>query len=193
MAMSTSWASEVLNSPRAQRRILIVSGAVFAVGLVVFLSTVVLRNSNGPISPLSTQPAQTAPHLVKVKPPPAAYAVARKFLETAVLRKNLDASYALMDPAMTGTLTRKQWDRGLTTIIPYPAGNVKSAAFLVDWSYNTQIMLEVDLVARRGTHVRPELDFFLGLRRKDGKPDGVWRVNYWAPNWRPPLPYGGPG
>ncbi len=185
--------AEKLSSPRAQRRIMLGSGAVFVAGLALFLSLVVLRGSPGYKAPISTLPAQTAPPQVKAKPSPEAFQVARTFLETAVLRKNLDAAYPLVNGEIKGTMSRKAWDRGNIPVIPYPAVNAKNAQFQVAWSYKTQIVFTVDLVARPGSKVRPHLLFWVGLKRAHGKPNGHWLVNYFQADWAPPVPYGGGG
>jgi hypothetical protein len=184
MESSTS-SGGFLSSPRAQRRLLIVSGIVFAVGLILFLSLDVLKGHSSLNAPISTTPAQHAAKQIKAPPKKEAYTVGRKFMETAVQRQNLDASYKLVAGDVRGGLTRKQWDTGNIPVIGYPASNTKTAGFLVDWSYTNQVMFTVDLVAKKGVNERPHLPFFLGLIK--GK-DGHWRVNYWQADWRPPLP-----
>jgi hypothetical protein len=167
-----------------------ISGAVFAAGLIAFITGYALRGTSGIHSPISNLPAQTHPKEIKAPPSKAALKVARQFIETAPLRKNLDQAYALVGPALKGTMTRKQWSKGNIPVIDYPAGNAKTAAFIVDWSYRTQIMLEVDLVAKKGSpsNIRPHLPFFLGLERQGDKPNGRWRVNTFIPVWHPPIP-----
>jgi hypothetical protein len=177
----------ILSSPRAQRRLLWISGGILGIGLIVFLTTVVFRGSSGIHSPISTIKAKSAPKQIKAKPDPAAFKVGRKFIETAVLRKNLDAAYPLVNRDIKGGLTEKQWEHGDIPVIPYPAGNAKTAGFQVLWSYKTQLMLTVDLVARKGTSVRPHLPFYLGLVRAHNKPNGHWLVNYWQADWKPPV------
>jgi hypothetical protein len=167
--------------------LLFVSGGILAVGLIVFF-VAYFHGSSGYSSPISNKPAQSAPKQVKAAPDPAAFKVARKFIETAPLRKNLDVAYPLVNSEIKGTQTRKQWDKGNIAVLPYPAGNAKTTGFQVLWSYKTQMMLVVDLVARRGTDVRPHLPFFLGLKRAGNKPDGRWLVNYWEADWAPPVP-----
>lgn len=156
-------------------------------GLIVFFVTY-FSGSSGYHSPISTKAAQTAPKQVKAKPDPAAFKVARKFIETAPLRKNLDVAYPLVNGEIKGTQTRKEWDKGNIAVLPYPAGNTKTTGFQVLWSYKTQLMLVVDLVAAKGTDVRPHLPFFLGLKRAGDKPSGRWLVNYWEADWAPPVP-----
>jgi hypothetical protein len=176
------------SSPRAQRRLLWISGGIFGIGLIVFLSVFVLRGSPGPSSPISTLPAQTTPKQVKAPPDQKAFKVARTFIETAVLRKNLDAAYPIVNQEIKGGLTKKQWETGNIPVIGYPADNSKTAAFTVLWSYKTQLMTIVDLVAKPGSGVRPHLPFFLGLVRAHNKPNGKWLVNYFEADWHPPVP-----
>jgi hypothetical protein len=147
-----------------------------------------MRGSPGVQSPISTLPAQTTKKQVKAPPDPKAFTVARKFIETAVLRKNLDAAYPIVNQEIKGGLTKKQWESGNIPVIGYPANNSKTAAFTVLWSYKTQLMTIVDLVATKGSHVRPHLPFFLGLVRAHNKPNGKWLVNYFEADWSPPLP-----
>jgi hypothetical protein len=185
----------ILSSPRAQRRMIIFSGAVLVIGFIVFLSAFLLRGTSGIHSPLSTLPAQTHVKLIKAPPSKEALQVARKFLETAVLRKNLAAAYDITGSALKGNMTRKEFEKGNFGVDPYPARNTKTAEFNVDWSYKTQIMLEVDLVAKKGSgsNIRPHLPFFLGLERKGDKPNGAWQVNTWISTWHPPIPMAGGG
>ena len=169
-----------------------ISGCFLAVGVVVFLAVFVFGESSGLHSPISKQAAQSAPKEVKAKPDPKAYKVARTFMETAVLRKNLDTAYPLVDHELKGGLTKKQWETGHIPVDPYPAGNIKTAGFEVVWSYKTQLMLLVDLVAKKGSgsNIRPHLPFWLGLVRAHNKPNGKWLVNYWVPDYTPPVQCG---
>jgi hypothetical protein len=176
------------SSPRAQRRLIWIGGGVFGVGLILILSTTVLRGTSGLHSPISNVAAQHVKEPVKAPPDHKAYKVARKFIETAVLRKHLDVAYPLVNHDIKGGMTRKQWDTGNIAVVSYPANNTKTAGFTVIASYKTQIMLLVDLVARPNAPVRPHLPFWLGLVRAGNKPNGRWLVSYWLPDWMPPIP-----
>jgi uncharacterized protein YcnI len=187
---SSSAYDRFVSSPRAQRRLIWVSSVIFAAGLIAFLSAYLLRGSAGAHSPISNQAAQTTPKTVKVPPSKEAFKVARQFVMTAPLRKNLDVAYDLVGPSLKEGMTRKQWDTGNIPVIDYPAENAKTSAFQVDWSYKTEMMLEVTLVAKKGSgkHIRPSLGFYLGLDRAGGKPNGKWQVTTWMTTWHPPLP-----
>ena len=187
-------AGRFLSSPRAQRRLLIGSAIVFAAGVIAFVSMVWLRGTgNAFVGTLSTTPATLVQKEVKVKPSPAAFKVARKFIETAVLRQNVDAAWNLVHVDLKGRMTRKQWDTGNIPVVDYPANNAKTASFQVDYSYRTEILLEVNLVAKAGSNVRPNLTFFIQLKREHNKKNGRWLVSYWEPHWRPPVPLANAG
>jgi hypothetical protein len=179
----------VLSSPRAQRRFFWLGSGVLLIGIAAFVSVFFLRGtSNAYTSPISNVPAQKVPHPVKAPPSKAALAVARKFIESAVLRKNLDVSYRLASPELREGLTLKQWRTGNIPVVYYPAGNTHTAGFTVDWSYRSQILLDVFLVVKKGhPNIRPDLDFYIGLKRKGGTAHGRWLVNYFQPNWHPGI------
>jgi hypothetical protein len=181
--------STFFGSPKNQRRFLIGSIIVFVAGLAAFISLVVLRGTGNAFnSPISTVPAQIVKKEQKAPVSPVALATARKFIETAVLRKNVDSAWSIAHVDLKGRMTRKQWDTGNIPVVDYPAENAATAKFIVDYSYKTEMMAEIDLIAKPGSGVRPELDFYIGLKRAGDKPNGKWLVSYWEPHWRPPVP-----
>jgi hypothetical protein len=180
---------EFLSSPRRQRRLFLLSAAVFVAGLAAFLALVVFHNtSNAFPDRFSNQPAQLIRPDKKAPVTKDQIALARRFLKTAVTRTNLDSAYWIVGPDLRGALSRKEWDTGNIPVLWYHASNVDTVAFSVDYSYKTQALFEVNLHAVRGTEERPTMLFFIGLRREGGKPNGRWQVNYFEPNWRPPIP-----
>jgi hypothetical protein len=189
MANLTGILSGFLDSPRKQRRFFIVSGGVLAVGIVAFVSLVLLKNTgNAFTDTISNKPAQLYHREKTVPVSPAEIALARKFIKTAVARQDLDAAYNIVHGDLKGDLTRAQWRTGNIPVIGYPARNADTAAFQTDYSFPTSSLLEVDLVAKPGSDMRPHLLFFIGLKRAGGSPNGRWLVNYWQPHWKPPVP-----
>jgi hypothetical protein len=181
--------SGFFTSPKNQRRILIGSILIFLIGTAAFVSLVVLRGTgNAFTSPISTTPAQLIKQDKKAPVSPEALKVARKFMETAVLRHNVDASWPLVGVDLKGRMTRKAWDTGNIPVIDYPARNAATTSFVIDYSYQTSMLAEVDLVAKQGSGVRPHLPFYIGLKRAHNSPHGQWLVSYWEPHWRPPVP-----
>jgi hypothetical protein len=158
-------------------------------GIAAFLGLVVLKGTgNAYPDRFSGKPAQLS-H--PDKPAPVSreeIALARRFIETAVARKNLDAAYAFTHPDLRGGLTRAEWDRGNIPVLYYQADNTATVLFNTDYSYRTQALFEVNLHAKPGTDQRPYLLFYIGLKREGGTPNGRWLVNYFEPNWRPPIP-----
>lgn len=176
-------------TPRRQRRFFWVSGAVLALGVVAVIAMLVFRGtSNAFPDKFSNQPAQLNHPQKRVPLTKSEIQLVRRFIETTVARKNLDASYSFVHPDLRGGLTHKQWDKGNIPVLYYHADNAKTVAFKVDYSYRTQALLEANLHAQPGTETRPSLLFFIGLKREGGKPTGRWLVNYFEPNWRPPIP-----
>jgi len=179
----------ILNSPRRQRRLMVVSAIVFGVGLVALLSMYFLRGTGNAFpDKFSNKPAQVNHPQQRASVSPAEIALARRFLETAVTRSDLASAYDIVDPDLRGGLTRKQFEHGDIPVLYYQATNVETASFKVDYSFRTQALFEVNLHAKRGTETRPSLLFFVGLKREGGKANGRWLVNYFEPNWRPPIP-----
>jgi hypothetical protein len=189
MANLSGIGGSLFGSPRRQRQFLWLSGAVLLGGIAAFLALVVFRGTgNAFTDTFSNQPANIATPEKKVPVSKQEIALARRFIKTVVQRKDLDQAYWFVHPDLRGGLSRAQWDKGNIPVVYYQASNADTAAFTVDYSFQTQALLEVDLVARPHTETRPELRFFIGLRREGGKPDGRWLVNYWEPHWRPPVP-----
>jgi hypothetical protein len=159
------------------------------IGLAAFLALVALRGTgNAYPDTFSSQPAQLYHPDKKAPISKAEIRLARRFIETAVARQDLNASYDIVHPDLKGRLTLAQWDRGDIPVITYAAVNAASASFTVDYSFQTSALLEVVLIAKLHTETRPELLFFLGLKRAGGKTSGRWLVSYWEPDWRPPMP-----
>jgi len=176
-----------LQSRRQRNRIrfgLVLAGVAAGVAALFLLIP-----SHGAINlPVSNKPATLEVKEIRAPSDPAAVRIGREFIETAVLRRNLNWAYDHAHPYMKGLMTRAQWDTGTIPVIPYPANNAATAQFLVVYSFRTEVLYSVDLVARPGSHVRPHLYFFMGLRRAGDKSTGRWLVSYWEPNWLPPVP-----
>jgi hypothetical protein len=179
-----------LSSPRARRRIRYVVVLALAAGAIAGIVTAIPSKENALNTPISTQPAQVVPKETPAPPDPAAKIVARKFIETAVLRKDLDWAYDHVHADLKGRMTRAEWDSGTIPVVPYPAQNAATTTFSVDFSYRTEALYEVELVARAGTGIRP-MQFYIGLKRAGGSPTGRWLVSYWQAHYRPPVPFSG--
>jgi hypothetical protein len=189
MANSTGILGGMLNSPRKQRRFLIVSVVVFTAGVIAFVSTVLLRGtSNAFTDTISKQPAKIY-HPDKTAPvTKEQISLMRTFIRTAVARKNLDFAYTIVDRDLKGDMTLKQWESGNIPVVQYEAENVDTAAFIPVYHYRTSALFNVDLIPAGHTQNRPHLLFFIGMKRAGGSKTGKWLIDYWQPRWRPPVP-----
>lgn len=190
MSSTTSTPTGFLSSPRNQRLLMWISGAVLVIGVAVFLGVFFSRGTSQPASagnlstvssagPSSTKTATKNP---TVAPSATALKAARTFLETAVLRKNLDVAYPLVGPDLKGGMSLATWRKGNIPVVGYPATNAKTAKFLVKGSNKNELRLEVALTPRKGSGVRP-LAFKLNVDRIGGK----WLVNYWIADYSLPV------
>ena len=153
-------------------------------GLVLFVeSRHSDRVASGPGGPALRSNANLAQYGKPIKMPPAAVRTAQKFIQTAVLRKDLAASWALTTGAERAGFTRAQWLTGNIPVVPFPREKFGSAKFKIDRSRERDILLEVLLTSKK-LGVAP-IDDFMEL-----VPSGKrWLVTYFAPRGvNPPVP-----
>ena len=184
----TSSPGTFLSSPRSQRLMLLISGAVLMSGIAVFLGVFLFGGRSQDVHAGTPSPSPAplpGPNVSSQTVPasPDARKVARLFLETAVARKNLATAYAITGPWLKG-VPRAQWISGSNPVTFYPAGNLKTAPFKTLASTKSALLLEVGpLVPRKGNTnkaLRP-LSFKLEVDRIRGK----WLVNYFMPQYKP--------
>jgi Flp pilus assembly protein CpaB len=180
----TSGQRSFFASPRNQRRLLAAGCLVLAAGVAVFLFAF-FRNTGDTTETFSDEPADIFKAEKTVDVDPAARKVAAEFINTAVARKNLAASYELADPELRQGFTLKQWKTGNIPVVFYPTENIDLAGFKVDRSYKNEVVLEVLLVPTAKSKVDPAI-FYIGLKR--ATPSKPWRVYYWVPRYRPAVP-----
>jgi hypothetical protein len=181
---STSEQRSFWSSPRNQRRLLAAALVVLAVGIAGFLFAFV-RNTGDATETFSDEPADIFTPEKTTNVDPAARKVAAEFINSAVARKNLAASYALADPELRQGFTLKQWKTGNIPVVYYPTQNIDLAGFKVDRSYENEVVLQVLLVPQEKSGVDPAI-FYIGLKR--ASPSKPWRVYYWVPRYRPAVP-----
>ena len=115
--------------------------------------------------------------------PPAAVRTAQKFIQTAVLRKDVAASWAITTTTERAGFTRAQWATGNIPVVPFPRQKFGSAKFKIDRSRQRDILLEVLLTSKK-LGVAPIDDFIELVPQRQG-----WLVTYFAPRGvNPPVP-----
>ena len=178
------------SSPRQQRRVFFASLVLLAAGIAALLAVVVLPSRENALdTPISNVPAQVVKKDPVAPVDPVAIEIGRKFLTTAVVRKNLDWAYDNVHVDLKGRMTRKQWDRGDIPVVPFDAQNAQTTAFIPVFHLREEVEFVVFLVPK--THAVYAGDqprqFFIALRREHDARDGRWLVSYFEPDWKPPI------
>jgi hypothetical protein len=182
------------NSPRQQRRVFFASLVILAGGIAALLAVVVLPSRQNALdTPISSVPAQVVKKDPVAPVDPVAIAIARKFLTTAVVRKNLDWAYDHVHPNLKGRMSRKEWDKGTIPVIPFDAQNAGTTAFIPMFHLREEVEFLIFLVPKRhavyaGDQPR---QFFIALERERDTPRGRWLVSYFEPDYRPPVLFQG--
>jgi hypothetical protein len=173
-----------LQSPRVQRRLLVVGAVVLIAGVIAVI--VRFTQNSGDVTPVNRQgvgvtDVSKVPKSVALST--SARRTAQEFILTAVARKNLRRAYDLAGPQIKQGQTLKQWLTGDIAVIPYPVDELKVATQKIDFSYANEAALEIALVPKKGAGVKP-LIFYMDLIKKNGK----WLVNSWVPRSAPEVP-----
>ncbi len=148
--------------PAAEKWAPWVAGLVLVAGAAAYTATRLVRDAPRP----AAGPTATA----AVPLDPAARAVAREFVATAVARRNLDRAWQLAAPALRGHLTLAEWRTGNIPVQPYPVADA-TVALKVEGSYPDRALLQLSFLPRAGSGAQPG-EYALGLTRIAGR----WRV-----------------
>ena len=170
-------------SARTQRQFTLLAGLVLTAGVVAFTVAYFGDSGRSQETPLSNEPAQVFTPRKQVPLAKEARRVAGRFILTAVARENLGESYELAHPELRQGLTKKEWLTGNIPVVYYPAKAIETATFKVDESYPDEAILEVALLPKDSSRVKPQI-FFIGLKKAGDR----WRVNYWVPRAAPAVP-----
>jgi hypothetical protein len=105
--------------------------------------------------------------------------VAAKFIQTAVVRKQVGQSWNLVAPTYPGKaeFTRKEWAKGDIPVVPFPVDHAK---WDLDYSYKESVGLAVALFPPRGSKVRATV-FNIDMRLFGKGKNRRWLVEYFGP------------
>ena len=170
-------------SARTHRQVSLLAGLVFIAGVVAFTVAYFGDTGTSQETPLSNKPAQVFTARKQVPLDEEARRVAGRFILTAVARENLGESYDLAHPELRQGMTKREWLTGNIPVVYYPAKAIEAATFKVDESYPDEAILEVALLPKDSSKVKPQI-FFIGLKKTGSR----WRVNYWVPRAAPAVP-----
>lgn len=181
-----------LRLSQRRRRALIWAGLGLVVLVVGGLIAVFGPNRNAAPETFSNKPAKAPVKEVDAKLPPEALAVARRFVQTAVARKNLAEAWDLAGPNVRGGLTRAQWLTGSIPVVPFPLGHLDKGPFKIDYSHESDALLEVALLAKPGSGTKSQI-FFLNLKKIGAAGHEHWVVDNWVPRASALVPTGDNG
>jgi len=129
---------------------------------------------------------------LKVRERAAALAVASRFIDTAVARKNVDRAWGLVTPTLRAGYTRKQWDTAnLPGIPPFP---VAEARWRLQFSDEKGIGFTMALFPTKASHQQAAV-FMIGLHKVGAVNHRHWLVDNWqaAPTTASQVASGGAG
>jgi hypothetical protein len=188
-----------LSSPRFQRGLFWVAALVLAAGVIVFALRA-FGNDNPSVAPAPgyhPNLPKPAAHLknaqgVTVRSytqlDPQVKSAIRTFIATAVARKDVEKSWAVVAPSMKAGYTYRQWKSAKELpIIPYPVANVDKLSHHLEYATTKEIVVEVGLWARAKLKQRAQ-PFWIGLVPVGKGAQKRWLVDYWMPRWSPPVP-----
>jgi hypothetical protein len=195
----------VFGSRKWQRYLFVFSLLVLIAGVTFAIVKFVGTNTGKAIAPhYSSKPAKDVSKVAKkVKLDPEAQRVARDFIATAVVRKNLAKAYTIVGPDIKEDLTLKQWMSGDIPVVPYPGDAIQAVPIQIIFAYRDKqacsqtspagtpacALLQVFLLPKRGAHVRAQA-FYLGLIETGKGVHRHWVVNSWVPRGAAMLPNG---
>ncbi|MFL5910641.1 MAG: hypothetical protein ACJ768_08775 [Gaiellaceae bacterium] len=169
-----------LGSRRRRRRI---AFGVVAIGIAIPLIYLGVHFSTPGSPGAATGPALAEPDNNTPKNVPftaqkrrAVRRVLARFISTAVTRKDVASSWAIVGPSLRAGMTRKQWATGDIPVTPYPAARHGQGTWdVVQYSYPSKVGLEVLVFPK------PHSGYSLATADVDvvrGR-DDRWRVDYW--------------
>lgn len=142
--------------------------------------------------PLKIDYAAPKPVQLKLRERAAALAVASRFINTAVARKDVDRAWGLVTSTLHAGYTRKQWDtEELPGIPPFP---VASARWRLQFADTKGIGFTMALFPTKASHQRAQV-FMIGLHTVGSGKHRRWLVDNWqaAPTTASQLVSGGGG
>ena len=183
-----------LDSQRLLRGFTWLSALTLIAGVLAF-ATVKLSGGDGGED---ARPAANAPPAVKPPAtkkltakdvPRAVRVVAGEFILAAAGREDLKKAWRISHPDLKAQCdcTYKEWLTGNIPVQYYPVGNLDVATFAVDEVTRNYVVLQVALIPKDGSDVKPQT-FFIGVRAAKQGDKRRWLVDYWAPYVTIPVP-----
>jgi hypothetical protein len=185
--------------PRQNRTLstilLAVGAAVLAAGIIVLVIRLTSGSSSPQVSPAPSQsskpvippPPPAAPHIKYTQLPASLRATVKKFVMTAVVRKNVDASWNITTPGMHQGMSKKQWATGNIPPQPFPVYRFGQSSFHVKAKTPNEVAVRIGIMAtpKSGLHATT---FDIGVHKFGTGKHVHWKVDYWMPFYTPAMP-----
>ena len=201
--MNTS--QSTLSSPRNQRILFWIGLLALTAGVVVLIVKLVGGSDPTPVSPSQgfkpTLPAKTSPLTTanggKITTyydlPPQIKQSITGFIVPGVMNDDYGASWKYTAPNITQGATLTQWaNASARSLIPLPGYTYKGAQFKLVEASSKEILVQLKLhpgTPAAGHDIRMKI----GLIPAGTGANKHWLVNYWMPDYGPPVPYDGNG
>jgi hypothetical protein len=170
-----------LSSPRFRRRLYWSTGALGVLSAVTVAAILIGNTGKKNPTKLSNQPAWVYKEPQRSELTAAdrreLFAIATRFIKTAVARKHLDRAWGMLGPEMRAGQTRKSWDTGFNNVVPFPAVGIASWNIL--YSYKGDVALDLAVVGAKSSDWAGKT-FTIELKRYPAHPRD-WLVAAWVP------------
>jgi hypothetical protein len=170
---------DLLASYRWRRRLMWLAVTTAAVAGVV---TVALEWPN--TTPKAPGPSNVRVHVDNTPPKrvrlnlhnkAASLAVASRFIDTAVARKDIEESWSLVSPEFRAGFTREQWNTGDLPVVPFP---VQEAKWKLQYSDVEGVGYTIALLPTKASHQQAQV-FMIGLHLLGSAKKRHWVVDTW--------------
>lgn len=176
--------TKLLASPRMRRRLGWVAAMLGVVGMIGLLVVLIPGRTETEVPLVEggyVPPEPDVPLRRRNRDLIAPLDVASKFVQTAVTRKDVAASWDVISPTYPGKseYTKEQWAKAdALPVVPFPA---ERARWRLDYSFKNEIGLKVALFPAKGSDVKATVFDIDVIRRGKGK-NRRWLVDYFAPS-----------
>jgi hypothetical protein len=174
-----------LSSPRRRRRLGWSSAILIAVGCGVAVG--VLWPNTGNKTPSTFEAGK--PQVVHQEPPAtpltkndlvASERIVDEFVRTAVLRRHLEVSYAIVTDQLRGGMAKSEWMKADIPVVPFPAKDYAFAKSKLRYSSPGFARYDVAIFAKPKATTNSMI-FSMELKATGQGKSRHWLVDYWEP------------
>jgi hypothetical protein len=170
-----------LASPRFRRRVIWTTVLLTVPAALVVAGIRIGNTGKSDEAPLVDKPAWVyrVPKVHRLTPAERAvvFDTMTTFVRTAVARKHLDDAWPMLGPALRAGMTRKEWDSGFNTVVPYRAVGITAVDTL--YSYDGDVAFDISLLGAKSEDAIAKT-FTIELTRDPKRPTR-WLVASWVP------------